>query len=184
MMQAIMLSNNFRTVDVRSLLICSAGLSLPAKVRCTDRLGKIPSSCGRKRFVDAFLTGLPQLYNQPTSLHRILGTGCFILLGQLPIGTFHAEYPAMNENLAADYAKLVKEYCELADRVRMIRRAVEKAFHAGVLSSIEPIRITPLQECEAIARAIYRAAVNRKCHVRARNVAGLCPDNLSVRRTK
>jgi hypothetical protein len=87
----------------------------------------------------------------------------------------------MSETLAADYAKLVKEYCALADGVRMIRRAVEKAFHAGVLSSVKPIGITPLQECEAIARAICEAAVNRKCDVRARNIAGLCPDNFSGR---
>jgi hypothetical protein len=90
----------------------------------------------------------------------------------------------MNENLAADYAKLMNEYCELTDRVRMIRRAVQKAFQAGVLSSIGPIGITPLQECEAIARVIYETTANRKGDARARNIAGLCPDDLSVRRTR
>jgi hypothetical protein len=90
----------------------------------------------------------------------------------------------MNENLAADYAKLVNEYCELADRVRMIRRAVQKAFQAGVLSSIGPIGITPLQECEAIARVIYETTANRKGDARVRHTAGLCPDDLSGRRTR
>ena len=89
----------------------------------------------------------------------------------------------MNDNLAADYVKLVKEYCELADRVRMIRRAVQKASQAGVLSSVEPIGITPLLECEAIARAIHEAARNRKGDVRARDVAGACPD-FSARRAR
>jgi hypothetical protein len=90
----------------------------------------------------------------------------------------------MNENLAADYAKLVREYCELADRVRMIRRAVQKAFQAGVLSSIGPIGITPLQECEAIARVIYETTANRKGDIRLRNVVGLGSDDLSERRTR
>jgi hypothetical protein len=89
----------------------------------------------------------------------------------------------MHEHLPADYAKLVEDYCELADRVRMIRRALEKAFHAGVLSSIEPVGITPQQECEAIARAIYGAAVNRKGDVRVRNIARLYPD-FSAPRTR
>jgi hypothetical protein len=89
----------------------------------------------------------------------------------------------MSENLAADHAKLVQDYCELADRVRMIRRAVQKAFQAGLLSKIEPVGITPLQECEAIARAIYEAAANRKGDVRARSIVGLCPD-FSTRRTR
>ena len=90
----------------------------------------------------------------------------------------------MSENLAADYAQLVQKYCELVDGVRMIRRAVEKAFHAGVLSSTEPIGITPPQECEAIARAIYGAAVKHKDHVGAGHLAGLNPDDFSARRTK
>src|SRR5712691_7254809 len=83
---------------------------------------------------------------------------------------------SMNDNLAADYTNLVQDYCELTDRVRMIRRAVQKAFQAGVLSSVEPVGITPLQECEAIARAIHEAALNRSGDVRARSVAGLRPD--------
>ena len=89
----------------------------------------------------------------------------------------------MTDNLEADYVKLVEDYCELTDRVRMIRRAVQKAFQAGVLSSVEPVGITPLQECEAIARAIHEAAASRGGDVRARNSAGTNPD-LSARRAR
>jgi len=79
----------------------------------------------------------------------------------------------MNENLAAEYARLVKRYSELADGIRMIRRAVERASHAGVLSSPEPVGITPLQECEAIARTIYRASVKHKIQGGTRDLAEL-----------
>src|SRR5258708_8331686 len=79
----------------------------------------------------------------------------------------------MSENLAADHAKLVQDYCELADRVRMIRRAVQKAFQAGVLSKIEPVGITPLQECEAIPPPIYQPAVNRKSDARPPHISAL-----------
>jgi hypothetical protein len=89
----------------------------------------------------------------------------------------------MNDNLAADYVKLVKEYSDLADRVRMIRRAVQKASQAGVLSAVEPVGITPLLECEAIARAIHEAARNRRGDVRACDVVVARPD-FSARRAR
>jgi hypothetical protein len=89
----------------------------------------------------------------------------------------------MNDNLAADYVKLVKEYSDLADRVRMIRRAVQKASQAGVLSAVEPVGITPLLECEAIARAIHEAARHLQCEIRARDVTGACLD-FSARRAR
>ena len=88
----------------------------------------------------------------------------------------------MSEDPAAEYVELSKKYRDLADGVRMIRRAVGKAFHAGLLPSIEPIGITPLQECEAIARAIYEAAVKRNDHASAAKLAGLHPDDFSVPR--
>jgi uncharacterized hydantoinase/oxoprolinase family protein len=68
----------------------------------------------------------------------------------------------MSDIVAAEYAELLKSYRDLADGVRMIRRAVERAFHAGVLPPVEREAMTPLQECEAIARAIYAAAVKQK----------------------
>jgi len=42
----------------------------------------------------------------------------------------------------------------------MIRRALDKAFRAGLLP-YERTGITPLEECEAIARAIYAAAAKQ-----------------------
>jgi hypothetical protein len=68
----------------------------------------------------------------------------------------------MSDIVAAEYAELLKSYRDLADGVRMIKRAVERAFHAGLLPPVEHDAMTPLQECEAIARAIYAAAVRQK----------------------
>lgn len=68
----------------------------------------------------------------------------------------------MSDIVAAEYAALLKSYRDLADGVRMIRRAVERAFHAGVLPPVEREAMTPLQECEAIARAVCAAAGMQK----------------------
>ena len=68
----------------------------------------------------------------------------------------------MTEAFAAEYAQLVRRYSELAEGVRMIRRAVQRASHAGVLASVEPVGATPLQECEAIARSIYRVSARHR----------------------
>jgi hypothetical protein len=89
----------------------------------------------------------------------------------------------MSDNLAADYVKLVEDYSDLTDRVRMIRRAVQKAFQAGVLTSVEPVGLTPLEECDAIARAIHEAAASRRGDVRARNDLAAGPDS-SARRAR
>jgi hypothetical protein len=42
----------------------------------------------------------------------------------------------MIEDINADYTALLKRYRDLADGIRMVRRAVEKAFRAGVLPAI------------------------------------------------
>jgi hypothetical protein len=65
----------------------------------------------------------------------------------------------MSHTPGAEYAELLREYRELVDGVRMIRRAVDRAFRTGVLPSVEQSGLTPVQECEAVARAIYGAAV-------------------------
>jgi hypothetical protein len=77
--------------------------------------------------------------------------------------------PAMSDSPGSDYAELLKKYHDLAASVRMIRRAVEKASRAGVLPPIDRIGISPLEECEGIARAIYAAAAK---HVAARSSMG------------
>jgi len=82
----------------------------------------------------------------------------------------------MGEDIATNYAELEKKYRELAEALHMIRRAVDRAVRAGILPSIEqrPRRhVTPLQECEAIARAIYTAAVNRKNSPGSDRLAGI-----------
>jgi hypothetical protein len=68
----------------------------------------------------------------------------------------------MSDIVAAEYAELLRHYRDLVDGVRMIRRAVERASHAGALPPVEREATTPLQECEAIARSIHAAAVKRK----------------------
>jgi hypothetical protein len=66
----------------------------------------------------------------------------------------------MNANQTVEYFDLVNRYGELADGVRMIRRAVDRAIRAGVLSPLDRNPSTPLQECEAMARTIYAAAIS------------------------
>jgi hypothetical protein len=85
----------------------------------------------------------------------------------------------MNDNLAADYQELLNSYRDLAEGVRMIRRAAERAFRAGVLPAIGEVDKTPLQECDAIARAIYRAAVGPNRDVSADSLVGLIADDPS-----
>ena len=67
----------------------------------------------------------------------------------------------MSDSPGSDYAELLKKYHDLAAGVRMIRRAVDKASRAGVLPPIDRIGISPLEECEGIARAIYAAAAKQ-----------------------
>jgi len=55
------------------------------------------------------------------------------------------------------YEDAMRHYRELAQGVRMIREAVEQTFGAGLLPAGEHTAVTPLEECEAIARAIYAA---------------------------
>jgi hypothetical protein len=63
----------------------------------------------------------------------------------------------MSDPFAAEYAKLLNDYRELVEGIRMIRRATDRACRGGVLPAIDQASKTPLQECEAIARAIYRS---------------------------
>ena len=41
----------------------------------------------------------------------------------------------------------------------MIRRATDRAYRGGVLPAVEEKAMNPLQQCEAIARVIYRAVL-------------------------
>jgi Xaa-Pro aminopeptidase len=85
----------------------------------------------------------------------------------------------MSENAAAD-TELSQHYRELVEAVHMVRRAAERAIRAGVLPAIELHRtgITPLQECEAVARVLYTAA-GRPIHDPGTiELAGLSPDEL------
>jgi hypothetical protein len=66
-----------------------------------------------------------------------------------------------NGNETVEHDDLPTSYDELADGVRMIRRAVDRAVRAGVLPPIEGSSDQPLQQCEAMARAIYAAAISR-----------------------
>jgi hypothetical protein len=68
----------------------------------------------------------------------------------------------MNQQLAAAYDKLLKDYSDLTNGVRMIRRAIDRACRAGALPAIERVGITPLEECEAIARVIYAVAARQE----------------------
>jgi hypothetical protein len=67
----------------------------------------------------------------------------------------------MSESPGSDYAELLKKYNDLVAGVRMIRRAVEKASRAGALPPIDRIGVSPLEECEGIARAIYAASAKQ-----------------------
>jgi hypothetical protein len=69
----------------------------------------------------------------------------------------------MNDDPADQFARLLQKY-----HVRMIRRAAERAFRAGALPPVERIGATPLEECEAIARAIYAAAAKQHENTRHR----------------
>lgn len=80
-------------------------------------------------------------------------------------------------DFAADHAKLLKDYRELAEGVRMVRRAAERACRAGLLPTIEPSGVTPLQDCEAIARAIYRSVIAPDREHAPPALTGLRPDN-------
>ena len=64
----------------------------------------------------------------------------------------------MSQNPTDEYGKLLQKYQDLAAGVRVIRRAAERAFRTGALPPVERIGVTPVEECEAIARAIYAAA--------------------------
>lgn len=64
----------------------------------------------------------------------------------------------LTDNLTVEYVELLKNFNALADGIRMIRRAAERASRSGVLPPIDHSCKTLLQECEAIARAIYCSA--------------------------
>jgi hypothetical protein len=64
---------------------------------------------------------------------------------------------AYGDASAAEFEKLSKDYRELVEGIRMIRRATDRAHRGGVLPAVDEGSRTPLQECEAIARVIYRA---------------------------
>ena len=65
---------------------------------------------------------------------------------------------ALEEAFVSEYEQLQKDVRELTEGIRMIRRATDRACRGGVLPAVEEGALTPLQECAAIARAIYRAA--------------------------
>jgi hypothetical protein len=65
---------------------------------------------------------------------------------------------ALEEAFVSEYEQLQKDVRELTEGIRMIRRATDRACRGGVLPAVEVGALTPLQECAAIARAIYRAA--------------------------
>ena len=81
---------------------------------------------------------------------------------------------AASQDFAAEHAKLLKDYRDLVEGVRMIRRAADRASRAGVLPAGDQSSKTPLQECESIARAIYRLVLTsgRSTHKR---LPGLAP---------
>ena len=62
---------------------------------------------------------------------------------------------------ALHYDELLKQYEELADGIRMIRRAVEKARRSGARPSMGRIGNTPREDCAEIARVIYAAAARQ-----------------------
>ena len=61
----------------------------------------------------------------------------------------------MNVTVEERYEDLMRQYRELMQGIRMIRVAVEETFGGGALPPGEYAGATPLQESEAIARAIY-----------------------------
>ena len=78
-----------------------------------------------------------------------------------------------NHDLAVEYTELVKNYRALAEGVRMIRRAAERASRFGLLPPIDHRRKTPLEECESIARAIYRSIRTQDREVGLTRLAGV-----------
>ena len=63
----------------------------------------------------------------------------------------------MTERSQDAYDQLLKNYRDLTMAERNIREAVELSFGASLLPSGEHTGATPVDECEAIARAIYAA---------------------------
>jgi hypothetical protein len=65
---------------------------------------------------------------------------------------------ALGDAFVSEYEQLQQDIRDLTEGIRMIRRATDRACRGGVLPAVEEGAVTPLQECAAIARAIYRAA--------------------------
>ena len=84
---------------------------------------------------------------------------------------------ALSEAFVSEYEKLQKDYRELTEGVRMIRRATDRAHRGGVLPAIEESGKTPLQECEAIARAIYRAVRTHQHQHSPRRLTGVAAED-------
>jgi len=89
---------------------------------------------------------------------------------------------SMSETPASEYAELLKSYHDLVDAVRMVRRAAERAARVRALPPLEalPPGSTPLQECEAVARALYAAAGRHRQQAGANVLAGLGRDKSSA----
>jgi len=84
-----------------------------------------------------------------------------------------------HDKLADEYSELLRSYRELAEGVRLIRRAVQRAGRAGVLPAIDEVARSPQEDCEAIARAIYKAALTPKRR-HGVHLAGLDSDDSSA----
>jgi hypothetical protein len=63
----------------------------------------------------------------------------------------------MSETPDDRYEQLLRNYRDLTKAIRMIRVAIEETFGEGLLPSAAVALPTPVDECEAIARAIYAA---------------------------
>ena len=94
---------------------------------------------------------------------------------------------AIGEIFAEEYANLLKDYRDLTEGVHMIRRATDRASRAGVLPALNQTTKTPLQECEAIARMIYRLvptsdqrAIKKMRHVSAALLGNLNKDPRTI----
>ena len=85
----------------------------------------------------------------------------------------------MSDDIAADFEKLQNDFRALSEGVRMIRRAVDRASRSGALPPMEQGGMTPIQECEAIARVIYRAAFKLDSRASAATLAGLAANDAS-----
>jgi hypothetical protein len=84
-----------------------------------------------------------------------------------------------SNDFADDYVRLLKDYRDLAEGVRMIRRAADKACRAGLLPTMDHSGKTPLEECEAVARAIYLSVMAQDRDPAPPALAGLNPDEPS-----